>query len=81
MPGTIIGGSKAAITNKQKHGESFYATIGRKGGLAQTPTKGFGANTHCYCDVIASEHYKRQCAGRKGGTISKRRPNKPVGSQ
>lgn len=32
MAGTLAGGRKAAITNKQKYGEDFYARIGAKGG-------------------------------------------------
>lgn len=33
MPGTKAGGIKAAQTNKERHGDKFYADIGRKGGL------------------------------------------------
>jgi len=32
MSGTREGGLKASITNKKKHGDNFYAEIGRKGG-------------------------------------------------
>lgn len=32
MSGTKAGGLKAAKTNKELHGENFYAEIGRKGG-------------------------------------------------
>lgn len=32
MPGTKIGGQRAALTNKAKHGHDFYARIGAKGG-------------------------------------------------
>ena len=60
MSGTKIGGSKAAITNKQLHGEDFYARIGRKGGK-NGHTGGFAANPE-----LARE------AGRKGGKKSKR---------
>lgn len=43
MAGTKAGGLKAAQTNKLKHGDNFYATIGAKGGKACV-TKGFGSN-------------------------------------
>lgn len=62
MPGTKIGGQKAAITNKKKHGEDFYKNIGRKGGR-NGHTGGFASNP-----ALAKE------AGRKGGKISRRRP-------
>lgn len=60
MSGTKIGGVKAAITNKEKHGKDFYARIGRKGGK-NDHTGGFAANVE-----LARE------AGRKGGKKSKR---------
>ena len=43
MSGTKEGGKKAALTNKLRHGDSFYANIGAKGGSACV-CKGFGAN-------------------------------------
>lgn len=62
MAGTRAGGIKASITNKQRHGDNFYVTIGRKGGIAPTTKpKGFAFNS-----ALAS------IAGRKGGLISKR---------
>lgn len=64
MAGTVIGGKKAAKTNKKKHGDNFYAEIGRKGGK-NGHTGGFAANPQ-----LAKE------AGRKGGKISKRGPAK-----
>ena len=60
MAGTIEGGKKAAKTNKELHGEDFYARIGAKGGK-KGHTGGFAANRE-----LAS------IAGRKGGQISKR---------
>ena len=62
MPGTKIGGLKAAATNKRLHGENFYANIGRKGGK-NGHTGGFAANPEL-----------AKAAGRKGGKISRRRP-------
>ncbi|BCW78310.1 hypothetical protein [Arthrobacter sp. NicSoilC5] len=32
MPGTAIGGKKAAASNKQRYGADFYRQIGRAGG-------------------------------------------------
>ncbi len=63
MAGTIEGGRKAAATNKSKHGDDFYKSIGGKGGKAKVP-KGFAVTG------LAAE------AGRKGGKISKRGPKK-----
>lgn len=61
MSGTKEGGIKAAATNKARHGKSFYAQIGAKGGKKGT-TGGFYANR----DLA-------RAAGRKGGLISRRR--------
>lgn len=60
MAGTIEGGKKAAKTNKEKHGDDFYARIGAKGGK-NGHTGGFAANRE-----LAS------IAGKIGGQISKR---------
>ena len=66
MSGTINGGKKASITNKQKHGEDFYIRIGRKGGKVGG-LKGFALNPEL-----------AKMAGRKGGKISKRGKSKKV---
>ena len=60
MAGTIIGGKKAAKTNKQRYGEDFYHEIGRMGGLKSTGG-GFAADP---------ELARR--AGRLGGLRSRR---------
>ena len=60
MAGTKAGAAKAVATNKARHGENFYAEIGRKGGKLGT-TGGFYANRE-----LARE------AGRKGGMKSRR---------
>lgn len=66
MSGTRIGGIKASETNRLRHGEDFYARIGRKGG-SNGHTGGFAANP---------ELARR--AGAKGGKMSHRGPSKDV---
>ena len=66
MPGTKIGGQKAAITNKKKHGDDFYRNIGRKGGR-NGHTGGFASNPEL-----------AKLAGQKGGKISRRRPKEVI---
>ncbi len=61
MPGTVIGGKRAAGTNKARHGKDFYARIGAIGGR-KGHTGGFAANREL-----------ARAAGRKGGLISRRR--------
>lgn len=63
MAGTTKGGKAAAATNMKRHGRDFYAIIGAIGGKRGT-TGGFAAN-----------HELARIAGRKGGLMSKRRPN------
>lgn len=60
MAGTISGGKKAAITNKQKYGDDFYKRLGRIGGR-NGHTGGFASNPEL-----------AKIAGQKGGRISKR---------
>ena len=60
MTGTKAGGLKAAATNKELHGEDFYARIGQKGGKV-CGMKGFALNLEL-----------AKIAGAKGGKISKR---------
>ena len=60
MAGTKLGGQKAALTNKQRHGDGFYARIGAKGGR-NGHTGGF-----------ASDPELARRAGAIGGKISKR---------
>lgn len=66
MPGTKLGGTKAAATNKAKYGKDFYARIGQMGGKLGR-TGGFYANRE-----LARE------AGRRGGRISRRTAAKKV---
>jgi general stress protein YciG len=67
MAGTRNGGRKAAATNKQRYGLSFYESIGRKGGKI---SRGGG---------FAADHELAVAAGRKGGKSS-RKP-KPSASE
>ena len=62
MAGTKRGGRKAANTNRQRHGDDFYARIGSMGGRKTDVAKGFAA--------MSPE--KRSAAGRKGGRRSSR---------
>lgn len=57
----LTGGLKAAVTNKERYGDGFYANIGAKGGRTLGVKKGFAANP-----ALA------RVAGRKAGSISKR---------
>ena len=71
MAGTKEGGKKAAATNKERHGEKFYAVIGQRGGEKGT-TGGFYLKASCTCDLIKGKHIKPQCAGKVGGLRSRR---------
>lgn len=61
MAGTKESGIKVKQTLYQKYGEDYFKEMGRKGGKAKSPLKGFG-----------SSHQRAVEAGRKGGKISKR---------
>lgn len=77
IAGTKIGGMKAAAANKAKHGAGFYAMIGAKGGkLGHTGGFAF-AKSQCDCNWIKGSHKIAQCAGKKGGQISKRKSKQP----
>lgn len=68
MAGNVLGGKKAAIANKTRHGEDFYKVIGKRGGSVTGVKKGFALNRE-----LASR------AGRIGGLNSSRKgvPNEP----
>ncbi len=61
MAGTKSGGRKAAKTNKQRYGASFYETIGGLGGKI---SRGGG---------FAKNPELARIAGARGGRSSKRR--------
>lgn len=84
MSGTVSGGKKVVETRVQKYMDQGYSEIearkmvsddyrriGAIGGKKGT-TGGFAAKIPCDCPIIQGEHIKAQCAGFKGGVISKR---------
>lgn len=60
MAGSVIGGRKAAATNKLRHGEDFYKKMGQVGGRLGH-TGGFYVHREL-----------ARTAGQKGGRISRR---------
>lgn len=71
MAGTVSGGKAAAETNKRIHGADFYARIGAMGGK-KGHTGGFHSSVCNGCSWNPNQHKKAECAGAKGGTISRR---------
>lgn len=71
MAGTVAGGKAAAETNKRVYGADFYARIGAMGGRKGT-TGGFYSSVCNGCSWSSNQHRKAECAGAKGGTISRR---------
>jgi hypothetical protein len=71
MSGTSAGALKANATIIAKYGEDFFKKIGAKGGKHPS-TGGFKAKIPCACAVIEGGHIVVQCAGKKGGLISRR---------
>lgn len=70
MPGTKVGGAKAAASMKRLYGNDYYINVGKMGG--KTPKKtpsGFASMTHERLVEL----------GRKGGTIS-RKTKRPQGT-
>lgn len=65
MPGTKIGGAKAAATNKTRYGEDFYKIRGKLGGKA-----GSGPD---YKGGFAGDSELAARAGRLGGKVSRRK--------
>lgn len=71
ISGSIIGGQKAAATNKAKYGPDFYQRIGSLGGK-KGKTGGFASPVLCDCDYKEELHKKASCAGFSGGKKSRR---------
>lgn len=76
MTGTKAGGQKAAKTNKERHGEGFYARIGKKGGQ-NGHTGGFASGAVGKDGLTGYE--RARIAGAKGGAISRRTKKEPNG--
>lgn len=74
MAGTITGGKNAAKTNIELHGSDFYARIGAIGGR-KSRNGGFASQKECHCELIKGRHFLQQCAGKKGGTKSRKKKN------
>lgn len=70
MSGTIEGGKKAAKTNKERHGERFYAEIGAIGGKLGH-TGGFASTKVDEKGLTGKD--RARIYGAKGGRISRRR--------
>lgn len=62
MAGTKAGGAKAAATNKARHGENYYAEMGKIGGEAP----------HSKPRWFEQHPELAAIAGAKGGRISRR---------
>ena len=74
MAGTKAGGAKAAKTNKERHGENFYAEIGAKGGR-NGHTGGFAANPELakLCGAIGGSRSTRKGVKNGEGKNSKKK--------
>jgi guanyl-specific ribonuclease Sa len=71
MAGNVTGGKKAAETNKRLYGEDWYIKIGSMGGKISRGG-GFAYRKDCDCKLITGKHVVAQCAGKKGGALSRR---------
>ena len=70
MSGTREGGIRAAITNRMRHGQDFYARIGKNGG-SNSDNGGFGSDKRGKDGLTGRE--RARIAGALGGRISRRR--------
>lgn len=73
MAGTVLGGQKAAATNKVKYGQKFYAEIGAMGG--RKSNNGGFASYKVGPDGLTGRERAR-IAGQVGGRKSRRTPKK-----
>lgn len=71
MAGTVIGGKRAAETNKKRQGADFYRRIGQMGGK-KSVHGGFASTVVGKDGLTGIERAKK--AGSSGGKISKRGP-------
>ncbi len=73
MSGTLIGGKKAAQTNKERYGKDWYAQIGRMGGR-NGHTGGWASETVGKDGLTGPERATKW--GAIGGKKSKRGPSR-----
>lgn len=73
MPGTKIGGMKAAKTNKELYGNDYYKRIGKDGG--RNGHSGGFASDKVGADGLTGRE-RAKLAGAVGGKKSKRGPSK-----
>ena len=76
MSGTRLGGLKARDKNVARDPD-WYRKIGQRGGRNGN-TGGFAQKRLCMCDEIKGVHRKPQCAGSKGGRVSRRTKKEEV---
>ncbi|SIS12027.1 hypothetical protein SAMN05445060_2794 [Williamsia sterculiae] len=69
MSGTSLGGQRAAVTNKKRHGADFYKCIGARGGRNGS-TGGFASTVIGKDGLTGSE--RARLVGAKGGRIGRR---------
>lgn len=78
MSGNRIGGLKAAKKQLARN-PNFFKEIGSIGGKNGN-TGGFATRSECNCDLIDGPHTKPMCAGKRGGTKSRRTSKKVLTS-
>lgn len=61
MAQTKEGAKKALATIREKYGKDYYKAVGRIGGVARNPNKGFGTNREL-----------ARTAGAKGGSAKRK---------
>lgn len=71
MAGNRAGGKKAALKNKQLHGEDFYQRIGRIGGK-NGHTGGFASNPE-FAKIAGAKGGKKSRRGKSKKTLEKAR--------
>lgn len=70
MSGSRIGGLKTKQLNLERDPD-FYRKIGSIGGKI-SKGGGFASKTICTCSDLKYSHIKAECAGARGGRISRR---------
>lgn len=78
MPGTPSG-AKKSVAKILKKNPNHFREIGHLGGI-RSSTGGFYTKTECNCDLIDGPHTKPMCAGKRGGTKSRRTSKKVLTS-